>query len=60
MFFFFKSGLTTADLNAAGNGAVEKHKLIIRTITLINKFNKNPVGNGSNTHVVCSFYITIH
>ena len=34
---FLKSGLTTADLNAEGNDAVEKVKLIIRTITSINQ-----------------------
>ena len=33
---FYKSGLTTADLNATGNDAVEKVRLIIRTITSIN------------------------
>ena len=51
----FKSGLTTADLNATGNDAVEIVKLIIRTITSINKLEKfynNRVGNGSNIHVV--------
>ena len=31
------SGLTTADLNTTGNDAVEKVRLIIRTITSINK-----------------------
>ena len=32
-----KSGLTTADLNATENYAVEKVKLIIRTITSIHR-----------------------
>ena len=45
MYFFFISGLPTADLNAIGNDAVRKTQIN-------NTNNKNYIGNGSNIHVV--------